>query len=305
MLETLAVPNSRPRSTSQIADPSRRASPGNQLVASVLPIQPSISSSRRSSGAYPAANILAPGLSSRRSSNTVPTQLHLEFGSNPGDLTSVSAENTQPMSNAAEYVPFSSFSGAKQGSLSAASSHRGSASTGAAGGCGSGHRGSKSSDGDNGTAYPIHLNGYQVSYSYSGRQSTQPSSGRYSNFSSQKRSSNATSGGHTIASHVLPTSPTETQATSFLTDTSDIGNSDDGTSLTPEVMDLDRPGSRSHFPHGLYNSHGSNEVAAAMPRMNGHTSIAGERVVRKKNSRFRFDFWKKKSKEGSIGSPSP
>ncbi|MCJ1392853.1 3',5'-cyclic-nucleotide phosphodiesterase [Xylographa bjoerkii] len=303
--ESLAVQKSRPTSTSQGHDSSRRSSPGNQMVTSVSAVQPPVSSSRRSSGAYPAANILTPGLSSRRSSNTVPTQLHLGFGSSSGDLTSASAENTHPVSNATDSMLFSSLIGAKQGSLSTASSHRGSASTGAAGGCGSGHRGSKSSDGDNGTTHPIHLSGYQVSHSYSGRQSTQPSSGRYSTLSSQKRSSIATSGAHTVASHVLPTSPTETQATSFLTDTSDVGNGDEKTSLTPDVIDLEQPGSGSRFPHSLDGNHSVNEVIAAVPHMNGHAPVGGERVVRKKNSRFRFDFWKKKYKEGSTGSPSP
>jgi len=90
-----------------------------------------------------------------------------------------------------------------------------------------------------------------------------------------------------------------------LTDTSDIGNSDDGTYLAPEAMDLEQPGSGSRFPYGLDGTNSVNEVFAAMPRMNGHASVGGERVIRKKNSRFRFDFWKKKYKEGSTGSPSP
>ncbi|MCJ1397056.1 3',5'-cyclic-nucleotide phosphodiesterase [Xylographa trunciseda] len=303
--ESFAVPKARPISTTQSRDPSHRSSPDNQIVTPNSAVQPTISSSRRSSGAYPAANILIPGLSSRRSSNTVPTQLHPGFGLNSGDLTLASAENIQPMSNATDPMLFSSLVKAKHGSLSTASSHRGSASTGAAGGCGGGHRGSKSSDGDNGTASPIHLRGYQVSHSYLGRQSTQPSSGRYSALSSHKRSSIATSGAHIVASHVLPTSPTETPATSFLTDTSDIGDSDKGTSLAPEAMDLGQSGSGNLFPHGLDGDHSVGGVIAAMPCMNGHAPAGAERVVRKKNSRFRFDFWKKKYKEGSTGSPSP
>ena len=299
------VLKSRPTSTSSSDDPSRHSLPSKVMVTPNSSVQPPISSSRRSSGAYPAANILAPGLSSKRSSNTVPTQLHLGYGSSSGDLTSVSAENTQPISNATDSVLFSSLMRAKQESLSTASSHHGSASTGAAVGCGSGHRGSKSSDGDNGTTYPIHSSRCQVSHSYPGRQLTQPSLGRYSTLSSQKRSSIATSGSHTVASHILPTSPTETQATSFLTDTSDIGNSDVGTFLAPEVMDLEQPGSGSRFRHGVDDSHSVNEIMNVMPRTNGHAPVGGERVVRNKNSRFRFDFWKKKFKEGSTGSPSP
>ena len=303
--EASAVLKSRPALNSLSHDRSQRPSPANQMVTPNSAVQPPISSSRRSSGAYPAANILAPALSSKRTSNTVPTQLHLGFGSSSGDLTSVSTENTQPISNVTDSVLFSSFIRAKQGSSSTASSHRGSASTGAAVGCGSGHRGSKSSDGDNGTTCPIHSSAYPVSHSCPGRQSTQPSSGRYSTLSSQKRSSIATSGAPTVASHVLPTSPTETQATSFLTDTSDIGSSDDGTSLAPEVMDLEQLGSGNRFSNGVDDNHSVNEVITITPRTNGHTFIGGERIVRKKNSRFRFDFWKKKYKEGSTGSPSP
>ncbi|MCJ1287486.1 3',5'-cyclic-nucleotide phosphodiesterase [Xylographa opegraphella] len=306
--EASTVLKSRATLDSQSHDPSQRFSSVNQMVNSTSSVQPPISSSRRSSGAYPAANILAPGSSSKRSSNSVPTQLHLGFGSSSGDLTPASAENTQPISNATDSAFLSSLTKTKQGSSSSASSYRGSASTGAAGACDSAHRGSKSSDGDNGTSYPIHLSAYQASHFYPGRQPTQPtqpSSGRYSTLSSQKRSSTATSGAHTVASHVLPTSPTETQATSFLSDTSDIGNSDGGTSLTLEVMDFEQPGSGSRFPHGLEDDHSVNEVITITPHMNGHAPVGGERTLRKKNSRFRFDFWKKKYKEGSTRSPSP
>ena len=298
--EAPSVLKSRPTSTTLGRDSSQRYSHGNQNTSSVSSAQPPISTSRRSSGFYSAANILASGIESKRSSSTVPTQLNLGFGSSSGEITSASAENAQPISNATDSMLFSSFTQAKQGSLSTASSHHGSASTSVAGGCGS-----KSSDGENGTTHPIHVGAYQLSHSYPGGRSTQPLSGRYSTLLSQKRSSIATSGAHTVASHILPTSPTETQATSYLTDTSDVGNSDDGTSLAPETMDLEQPGSGSRFPHDFDDNHSMNEVITITPRMNGHAPVGGERVVRKKNSRFRFDFWKKKYKEASTENSSP
>ncbi|MCJ1477502.1 3',5'-cyclic-nucleotide phosphodiesterase [Lambiella insularis] len=300
-LGSSSVLNTRRISRPQSHEPARHPSPSHQSVLSNAATQAPLSSSRRSSGAYPAANILTPGLSSRRSSNTVPTQLHLGFGSTSGDPAPKSAENVQLASQYREGQSISSSKGTDQGSFGADSNYSSSVSTGAIGGAGNSHRGSKDSEADNGTSSQSYLDFHHISRSHAERQSTQQSSGRLSGFSSQDRHSNATSGAHTVASHILPTSPTGTQATSFLTDNSETGLSDDGPSVAPEIMDMERPGN-SRFPANLDGACSSDEIVAAAPHTNGHTPTGGGRVVRKKNSRFRFDFWKKKYREGGMGS---
>lgn len=274
--------NTRNASEPQSYEPSRHPS-SHHSGSPRIGAQPSMTSSRRSSGAYPGANILGPDLSSRRSSNTMPTQLQIGPGSTSFDPALRSAENVQLASRP------------RQGQSE--------------GGAGSAHRGSKGSDGDNGTSHPFHVNSRYFSPFHSDRQSTQHSSGRYSGLSSQDRYSNATSGAHTGASHALPNSPTETQATSFLTDNSDVGRGDDETSVVPDVVNMERPGSSARFLGGLDGAYDRNEAVATAPHMNGHTHVGGDRVVRKKNSRFRFqdrlqDLFKRK-REGSQRSQSP
>ena len=290
-------------------DPVSRSLPHHRSIIQSGPVVDPIAHSRRSSEAYPAANILNPGISSsRRSSNTVPTQLQLGLPSMQSHPHPISTENTPPVYQSTGNSSFFAANETKLGSFSADSNHRGSTSTSAGGGGPSNHHhGSKSSDGESSAVTASRPGGQPYSYTHGGRQSAQQSSGRYSALSSLDRYSNTThtSGGQTIASHVLPNSPTETQATSFLTDGSDVGNTDDGTSSTPETTDMDRLGDGDRGSTGLDGTHDSNEVVFTTPRMNGHSSIGGERVVRKKNSRFRFDFWKKKSREGNVGSPSP
>lgn len=100
----------------------------------------------------------------------------------------------------------------------------------------------------------------------------------------------------------LPTSPTDTQATSFFTEGSD-GAADVREASTSE---LDRPGSGyssaltgSAVSSGTKSPTGKEGKTNLASGMNGHTDA--ERVVRRRGSRFRFDFWKKKR----SGEPSP
>jgi hypothetical protein len=128
---------------------------------------------------------------------------------------------------------------------------------------------------------------------------SRPLSARHSTQPSYARSS-APSGTPTISSNAMPTSPTETQATSFLTEGSDVGQG------PPEMLDLERPssgyssglgtstvGSSGHSPMDREKSSTSiPRSSGAEAALNGH--VEPDRVVRKKNSRFRLKkFWKR------------
>jgi hypothetical protein len=104
----------------------------------------------------------------------------------------------------------------------------------------------------------------------------------------------------------MPTSPTETQATSFLTEGSDVGHS------IRDVTDVERPG--SGYSSGLgtstvgssgHSPMGGEKSSTSIPRssgpevaINGH--VDSDRTVRKKNSRFRLKFWKQTKRSGET-----
>ena len=254
------------------------------------------SESRRSSSALPAADILRPVVSTRRSSNTVPSQIKLGVGLSPVERETVSHENVQPARPASiDTLPNASNS-SRPGAVSHTEIGRhgnNSIYTGSAGGNGGrSHRGDKGSDVENGSSASFHSGAPHFSRPLSNRHSTQPSSGRYSAPSNSDRYSNATSGAQTLSSHFNATSPTETQATSFLTDGSDAGTGDDGRSSLPEMVDTERPGSGHHIGIGVGSGvETANDVKTLVPASNGH--VGGERVVRKKTSSFlkRFEHW--------------
>lgn len=264
--------------------------------------QEAVSLSRRSSGASPAANTFPSVVSTRRrSSNTAPSQLQIGSGYVSQDPFVATSENTEPLHSVADN---SLFSGGPLLAGSAFSTGRrpyGSGSTGVSSGSGSGRRRSdKGIGGDDTTPHPPRSAGQHYSTSPTGRHSAQQSSGRFSALSSQDRFSNATSGAHTLASHGPLNSPTETQATSFLTDGSSIG--DDGAFPAPGLLGLDRPGSGNRHPSNSNSTYTntSNEIKGSM---NGHAVMVGageQHVIKKKNSRF-LSFWRKKSREGSNG----
>ena len=305
------------RSTSLSQNPSRRSSHG-QVHGYSGSGQDTASHSRRSSGAFPAANILSPASATRQSSNTVPSQLQVNMTSpNPTPNLSagaISRENTSPGRSAStDVLPNSSLGGGVGGLNSIKSRNGNNDEIASTGGGYVGYRSEKGMDTDTHTFHPFHFPNQYFTRPLSNRHSAVPSSGRYSSFSSnpdhysifsasQDRYSSATSGAFAYASHILPSSPTETQATSFFTDNSDFGNRDDSVSSTPDIIHLDRPGSGHRSTTSTVNEscgEDGNEVETSVGRANGRTVGGGGRIISRKGSRFRFDFWKRRQKGGS------
>ncbi len=282
---TNETPNLSPQSRSQ---DSRRSSLGLP-PGYVSPRPDSTSYSRRSSGAYPAANPIAPNTSTRRSSNTVPSQLQLGpvVDMRSPASTSVSTdENVQPGGRGSEDTPWRPNAG-----TTAYSPHPdGGVLVATNGGYGGGgdptHRGIKGSD----------------TYNYrSARHNPNPPTGHFSTLPTHNRDS---SGAQTSITHSQPYSPTETQATSFLTVDSDDKSSHthgDWNSPTrkeiPSVVDVERPGSGHKF--GKSQLIKGSDVKTSVT--NGHAGIGangadGHRpVARRKSSRF-LTFWKKRGR---------
>ena len=265
--------------------------------SSVAVVQSRESDSRGSLSAPPSANVLRTGLSARRSSGSVPTQLQLGIEPNHTDPRTVSSENSQPNRAAnMDTLPRSAASSKASGNIPADAGRprNGTSQAGSSGGGGSRpHRGDKGFESENGSSPSFHGGTPHFSRPLSARRSTQQSSGRYSAPSNSDRYSNTTSGAQTLSSHFNATSPTETQATSFLTDGSDAGNGDDAASSLPEMVDAERPGSGHNFGSGT-NSEGdatATDIKTVIPPSNGH--VSGDRVVRKKTSSFlkRFEHW--------------
>ena len=283
------------RSSSPFRD-SRRSSlgPTSGYVASA-PEQPSFS--RRSSGAFSAAQ--HPTYSTRRSSNTSPSQLQLGVASDA--RAPVSSENAQPSARGSEDTL----------SQPNRDPNRSSVGSGSGGGGGGDitHRGNK-----NGDSYrPARL-------------SNNNGCARFSTHSNHQRDS---SGAHTSMSQSTPYSPTGTQATSILTSNSDEkasshrnGSTSEGGAAAswsnspsmrsksiPDVVDLDRLGGGSEQSIGTTTSearahhhHHHNKSAEVKTSIfiNGNLSPSSEerdRVVHRKSSRFRLkDLWRKKGK---------
>lgn len=139
---------------------------------------------------------------------------------------------------------------------------------------------------------------------------SRPLSARHSKHPSYSRSS-APSGTQTLASNAAATSPTETQATSFLTDGSDVGQ-------MSEILDVDRPGTSHSSALGastIGSSHNHSPVtreksSTSIPRSSGPDSYTNgysayhagdlDHMIRKKNSRFRLKFWNKSKRPGEA-----
>jgi hypothetical protein len=153
-------------------------------------------------------------------------------------------------------------------------------------------------------------------YQHPSHQSTHHSlvGGRYSGLSAHDRFSTNTSGAPTFASANHPASPTDTQATSFLTDGSSVGHSSHGRSSVPEMPEHQRSPTGNSATFLSYQQHASRYGPVAAARysgmgmgmgmaeakvpvsiLKGHVGVGEERKVRRKGSRFRFvDFWKKR-----------
>ena len=264
------------RSSSPFRD-SRRSSlgPTSGYVGSA-PEQPSFS--RRSSGAFSAAQ--HPTYSTRRSSNTSPSQLQL--GVAPDARPQVSSENTQPSARGSEDT------------LSQPNRDPNRSSVGSGGGDIT-HRGHKNGD----------------SYRSARLSNNNPSCARFSTHSNHQRDS---SGAHTSMSQSTPYSPTGTQATSILTSNSDEKGSSHRNGSTcegagwsnppstrsksiPDVVDLERLGSgQSMGTEASANKSGEVKTTVFISG-NVSPSEERERVVNRKSSRFRLkDLWRKKGK---------
>ncbi len=244
--------------------------------------------SRRSSGAYPTANPIAPNSSTRRSSNTVPSQLHLGPGIDTRSQASASVptdENVQPGARGSEDTPW------KPNISAAYVPHAdGGVLLATNGGHGGGgdhtHRALKGND----------------NYNYRfARCNTTPPTNPFSTLPTHNRDS---SGAQTSITHSQPYSPTETQATSFLTVDSDDKSFHTGTDWNspsrkeiPSIVDVERPGSGHKY--GESELIKGNDVKTFVT--NGHAGaitngIDGHRpVARRKSSRF-LTFWKKRGK---------
>ncbi|MCJ1358384.1 MAG: 3',5'-cyclic-nucleotide phosphodiesterase [Icmadophila ericetorum] len=305
--DSLMQSENRSTSTSASADAPRRSSAGNAYpptilghTASSFPYPPSVAFSTTNIPSHPPMN--------RRSSNAVPSALHLDMGRSNGPSSAFSgnksSENSQPLSRS-----FTSPSGyplsANYGQVVAPSTHPGGIVNGTFHGGSSIYRSEKGSDGDSSHSNPFRNSHEHFSRPLSHRTSTQPSTGRFSSFSSsQDRYSNTTPSALTSSSTAWPYSPTETQATSFLTDGSDIGTVDDMSASAPDLIDLERPGTGRGVLIGKAGSergYKMNEVKTSVSNLNvSPPSEEEERVIRRKGSRFRFDFWKRKGREVST-----
>lgn len=264
------------RSPSPFRD-SRRSSLGlaSGYVGS-SPEQPSFS--RRSSGAFSAAQ--HPSYSTRRSSNTSPSQLQL--GIAPDTKPQVSTENIQPSARGSEDTVSQPSREPNRGSVGS-------------GGGDITHRGNK-----NGDAYrPSRLS------------NNNPSCARFSTHSNHQRDS---SGAHTSMSQSTPYSPTDTQATSILTSNSDEKGSSHRNGSTvegagwssspsmrsksiPDVVDMDRLGSGQSMDTEASSIKVDEVKTSILTYGNISPNEERERVVNRKSSRFRLkDLWRKRGK---------
>ena len=282
-------------STSRSRDPSRRSSLGHTFPCS-SPVQDPVSLSRRSSGASPAANVPSQLSAMRRSSNTVPSQLQLNIVGFAAALSpsgrSAAFDNVRPRPASVDTPSHSDQCRTSNvepvaipGRYDSTASIR------------------DDTVDDAGTSSSHSLSPFYQHFSrpIAHHHSIVSSPNRYSTFSScQDRYSDSASGAFTTSSHALPSSPTDTQATSFFTDGSDVGTGDDATYLVPEIPHHDALNAVSGFNLGTdgVDERDSDEVKPHATLTNGH-SVIGERVIGRKGSRFRLDFWRRRAKDGS------
>lgn len=278
----LTAPDGNP----QHSDKSRRSSLGHPL-SRVDSIPDSASFSRRSSGGSPAASIPQTTRTTRKLSNSLPSQLQL--GSSPDSRSQTTSsgtvsENIQPYRRISEDTlsqpPLTGTA------LSADGSRRSSATSGLGGNVL--RRGSKINDQDD---IPVN------------HPSTNGTLGRPIRLAHHRSSSGAHTN-NTSGSQVTPYSPTETQATSVLTVDSDDESSQgriDSLNSTdrkgmPAVVNMDRPGCVHHS--GSASELEPGKAAVIRTSVMGNDALQGvnghHRAIGRKNSRFNFNFWKKK-----------
>lgn len=255
------------------------------------PIANSASYSHHSPGASPAMNASHATMTTRRLSNSSPSQPQLAPSSDSGSRTvssSATTENRQPHGRVSEDT-LSQFSGTVLATNESRRSSRGS------GGGDISRRGSKCHEGD-----------YPRSNRFAG--AVNSTAARPSSHSVHHRSSSGAHTNNTTVSQSTPYSPTGTQATSVLTVDSDEKTSqnrvDGWTSPdrkgVPQVINLERPGSGYLFGNnGGIERVKDNDVRTSIIG-NGSVRSTHSRVVTRKASRSIFNFWKKrKSTESS------
>lgn len=261
---------------------SRRSSLSGHL-GHPASITDQLSSSRRSSGAYPSGHRMSAVHSTRRSSATSPGQLQVsviaDLSSRP-QPTTPATENIQPGRRGSEGT---------QTNASTVTSDTGSQNiTALSGGGSTARKGSKSSDGDQ-------IFGQQRSVAYS--------MARQSPYFTHERHS---SGGHTSRSQSVPYSPTETQATSVTEDSDDRsqrlherGGSSTIKEGVPEILDVEKPGSGHRLTGSGTSGHSKGPDVKTAVVNGGHHSHT-DRLVTRKSSRF-LNFWKKRGKVTDSG----
>ena len=282
-------------STSRSRDPSRRSSLGHTFPCS-SPVQDPVSLSRRSSGASPAANVPSQLSAMRRSSNTVPSQLQLNIVGFAAALSpsgrSAAFDNVRPRPASVDTPSHSDQCRTSNVEPVAIPGRYGSTAS---------IRDDTVDDAGTSSSHSLSPFYQHFSRPIAHHHSIVSSPNRYSTFSScQDRYSDSASGAFTTSSHALPSSPTDTQATSFFTDGSDVGTGDDATYLVPEIPHHDALNAVSGFNLGTdgVDERDSDEVKPHATLTNGH-SVIGERVIGRKGSRFRLDFWRRRAKDGS------
>lgn len=312
-----------PGSAPSSPDVSRRSSLGFPFGYNSPP-HDSTSFSRRSSGAFPGANIQNSNLSTRRSSNTMPSQLHIESASDSISQFSMPVagiENHQPKQRGSEETRLRAASVATSDNLSGRDQSACNALTLDGASDIDGHRGHKRGSAENSSSqrYSPSRHSSSLDNHHATRHGSNSTSGPLSATSSHNRSS---SGAHTSATQSLPYSPTGTLATSFLTVDSDDKSFRAGTeswtgpagrsypmTIDAESLESER-GSTAPYRQDLSNedmikvsaANGSSparEYLHALGRDHSHTH--DQRVVTRKSSRFRLGFWRKKGKAMETG----
>lgn len=291
----LGVPESSSATTSP--DMSRRSSLGLPFGYQSPPHDVT-SFSRRSSGAFPGANIQNSNISTRRSSNTMPSQLHLGPGSQP--VSPVPAtENMQPSGRGSEDTLSRPNSIRRVNPVTDLDLGDHSALKFDGGGDGSSCH-SVYKDGD-AQSSPLRHSSSQGNHRTI-RNGNSSFTGPVSAKSSHNRSS---SGAQTSMTQSMPYSPTGTQATSFLTVDSDeksYGTSSESwngpnADTTSDANDAQRPRSK-HRSRNFSRSDSGKKPDIKICVANGSALEHGtrERTVTRRSSRFRLDWWRKKGK---------
>lgn len=312
-----------PGLASSSPDISRRSSLGFPYGYHSPP-HDSTSFSRRSSGAFPGADIPSSNLSTRRSSNTMPSQLHIESASDSisqFSMPNAVAENIQPMERGSNDTRPHGVSVAKSNHLVRRdqSAHNALRLDGASDSDGHGYP-KRGSGEDGASQHQSHLqHRSSLNNPQASRHGSNSTSAPLSATSSHNRSS---SGARTSATQSMPYSPTGTLATSFLTVDSDDRSSRAGAEgwsgptgrSYPITIDAESLESERGCT-ALYPREWSHENTTKAPVANGssraheHAHGPGRdyshthdpRVVTRKSSRFRLGFWRKKGKVADTG----